>query len=99
MSPPRDRLSAARDALQRSQTFADALQSQINGLYTNHASGARVCTRNVINSSQSRDTWRGHLRGLAAFRCRSHSIICFSTFAMQSAQIVCVIAASAVEPT
>ncbi len=30
----RDRLTAARDALSRSQNFADALQSQINGLYT-----------------------------------------------------------------
>lgn len=30
----RDRLASARDALARSQTFADALQSQINGLYT-----------------------------------------------------------------
>lgn len=30
----RDRLTAARDALSRSQHFADALQSQINGLYT-----------------------------------------------------------------
>lgn len=30
----RDRLAGARDALSRSQTFADALQSQINALYT-----------------------------------------------------------------
>jgi hypothetical protein len=30
----RDRLAAARDALARSQTFAEALQTQINGLYT-----------------------------------------------------------------
>jgi hypothetical protein len=30
----RDRLTSARDALARSQTFAEALQSQINGLYT-----------------------------------------------------------------
>jgi hypothetical protein len=30
----RDRLAGARDALKRSQTFADALQTQINGLYT-----------------------------------------------------------------
>ena len=30
----RDRLTVARDALRRSQTFVDAMQSQISGLYT-----------------------------------------------------------------
>jgi hypothetical protein len=48
----RDRLAAARDALQRSQTFADALQSQINGLYTEFVNMSDPAQRAVIEQKR-----------------------------------------------
>jgi hypothetical protein len=67
-----------------------------DSLQPTSASGNRVMK---IQRRADDFMWSGHLRGFAASLCRSHSTICFSTFAMQSAQMVCVIAASAVEPT
>lgn len=48
----RDRLAGARDALQRSQTFADALQSQINGLYTEFVNMSDPAQRAVIEQKR-----------------------------------------------
>jgi hypothetical protein len=48
----RDRLAAARDALQRSQTFADALQMQINGLYTEFVNMSDPAQRAVIEQKR-----------------------------------------------
>ena len=48
----RDRLASARDALQRSQTFADALQSQINGLYTEFVNMSDPAQRAVIEQKR-----------------------------------------------
>jgi hypothetical protein len=48
----RDRLSAARDALKRSQTFADALQSQINGLYTEFVNMSDPAQRALIEQKR-----------------------------------------------
>ena len=48
----RDRLAAARDALRRSQTFADALQSQINGLYTEFVNMSDPAQRALIEQKQ-----------------------------------------------
>ena len=48
----RDRLAAARDALRRSQTFADALQSQINGLYTEFVNMSDPAQRAVIEQKR-----------------------------------------------
>jgi hypothetical protein len=48
----RDRLVAARDALSRSQTFADALQSQINALYTEFVNMSDPAQRAVIEQKR-----------------------------------------------
>lgn len=48
----RDRLAGARDALQRSQTFADALQSQINGLYTEFVNMSDPAQRAIIEQKR-----------------------------------------------
>ena len=48
----RDRLASARDVLQRSQTFADALQSQINGLYTEFVNMSDPAQRAVIEQKR-----------------------------------------------
>ena len=48
----RDRLTAARDALRRSQTFADALQTQINGLYTEVTNMSDPAQRAVIEQKR-----------------------------------------------
>lgn len=48
----RDRLAGARDALQRSQTFADALQSQINGLYTEFVNMSDPAQRALIEQKR-----------------------------------------------
>ena len=48
----RDRLTAARDALRRSQTFADALQTQINGLYTEFVNMSDPAQRAVIEQKR-----------------------------------------------
>src|SRR5687767_6561740 len=48
----RDRLAAARDALQRSQTFADALQTQINGLYTEFVNMSDPAQRALIEKKR-----------------------------------------------
>jgi hypothetical protein len=48
----RDRLAIARDALQRSQTFADALHSQINGLYTEFVNMSDPAQRAVIEQKR-----------------------------------------------
>ena len=48
----RDRLSTARDALSRSQTFAEALQSQINGLYTEFVNMSDPAQRAVIEQKR-----------------------------------------------
>jgi hypothetical protein len=48
----RDRLTAARDALKRSQTFADALQTQINGLYTEFVNMSDPAQRAVIEQKR-----------------------------------------------
>jgi hypothetical protein len=48
----RDRLTAARDALKRSQTFADALQSQINGLYTEFVNMSDPAQRALIEQKR-----------------------------------------------
>ncbi len=48
----RDRLASARDALARSQTFADALQTQINGLYTEFVNMSDPAQRAVIEQKR-----------------------------------------------
>ena len=48
----RDRLAGARDALRRSQTFADALQSQINGLYTEFVNMSDPAQRALIEQKR-----------------------------------------------
>ena len=48
----RDRVAAARDALKRSQTFADALQIQINGLYTEFVNMSDPAQRAVIEQKR-----------------------------------------------
>src|SRR5688572_20923124 len=48
----RDRLTAAREALKRSQTFADALQSQINGLYTEFVNMSDPAQRALIEQKR-----------------------------------------------
>jgi hypothetical protein len=48
----RDRLAVARDALRRSQTFADALQSQINGLYTEFVNMSDPAQRALIEKKR-----------------------------------------------
>jgi len=48
----RDRLAAARDALNRSQTFADALQTQINGLYTEFVNMSDPAQRSLIEQKR-----------------------------------------------
>jgi hypothetical protein len=48
----RDRLAAARDALRRSQTFADALQTQINGLYTEFVNMSDPAQRALIEQKR-----------------------------------------------
>lgn len=48
----RDRLAGARDALSRSQTFADALQSQINALYTEFVNMSDPAQRSVIEQKR-----------------------------------------------
>ena len=48
----RDRLAAARDALNRSQTFADALQTQINGLSTEFVNMSDPAQRSLIEQKR-----------------------------------------------
>lgn len=48
----RARLASARDALSRSQTFADALQSQINALYTEFVNMSDPAQRSVIEQKR-----------------------------------------------
>jgi hypothetical protein len=48
----RDRLASVRDALQRSQTFAEALQSQINALYTEFVNMSDPAQRAVIEQKR-----------------------------------------------
>ena len=48
----RDRLSSARDSLQRSQTFADALQNQINSLYTEFVNASDPAQRALIEQKR-----------------------------------------------
>ena len=48
----RERVAAARDALSRSQTFADALQAQINGLYTEFVNMNDPAQRAVIEQKR-----------------------------------------------
>ena len=48
----RDRVAGARDALSRSQTFADALQSQINALYTEFVNIDDPLRRSVIEQKR-----------------------------------------------
>ena len=48
----RDRLASAREALARSQTFADALQTQINGLYTEFVNMSDPAQRAVIEQKR-----------------------------------------------
>lgn len=48
----RDRIAAARDALRRSETFADALQSQINGLYTEFVNMSDPAQRALIEQKR-----------------------------------------------
>ncbi len=48
----RDRLAAGRAALGRSQTFSDALQSQINGLYTEFVNMSDPAQRAVIEQKR-----------------------------------------------
>ena len=47
-----ERVAAARDALGRSQTFADALQAQINGLYTEFVNMSDPAQRAVIEQKR-----------------------------------------------
>jgi hypothetical protein len=48
----RERLAAARDAVRRSQTFADALQTQISGLYTEFVNMSDPAQRAVIEQKR-----------------------------------------------
>ena len=48
----RDRLAGARDALARSQNFADALQSQINALYTEFVNMDDPIQRSLIEKKR-----------------------------------------------
>src|SRR5688500_18160842 len=48
----RDRLSTARDALQRSQTLAEALQNQINSLYTEFVNMSDPAQRALIEQKR-----------------------------------------------
>lgn len=48
----RDRLTAVRAALARSQTFAEALQTQINGLYTEFVNMSDPAQRAVIEQKR-----------------------------------------------
>lgn len=48
----RERIAAARDALSRSQTFAEALQTQINGLYTEFVNMSDPAQRAVIEKKR-----------------------------------------------
>ncbi|MEO5742624.1 MAG: hypothetical protein ABIS29_18715 [Vicinamibacterales bacterium] len=48
----RDRLAGARDAVKRSQTFADALQSQISALYTEFVNMSDPAQRAVIEQKR-----------------------------------------------
>jgi len=48
----RDRLTTAREAIKRSQAFADALQSQINGLYTEFVNMSDPAQRAVIEQKR-----------------------------------------------
>lgn len=48
----RDRLSTARNALERSQTFADALQAQINSLYTEFVNMSDPAQRALIEQKR-----------------------------------------------
>jgi hypothetical protein len=48
----RDRLASVRDALERGRTFADALQSQINGLYTEFVNMSDPAQRAVIEQKR-----------------------------------------------
>jgi hypothetical protein len=48
----RDRLSTARNALERSQTFADALQNQINSLYTEFVNMSDPAQRALIEQKR-----------------------------------------------
>ena len=48
----RDRMAGARDALSRSQAFADALQSQINALYTEFVNMDDPLQRSVIEQKR-----------------------------------------------
>ena len=48
----RERIGTARDALSRSQTFADALQTQINGLYTEFVNMSDPAQRAVIEKKR-----------------------------------------------
>jgi hypothetical protein len=48
----RDRLAVARDTLKRSQTFADALQTQINGLYTEFVNMSDPVQRALIEKKR-----------------------------------------------
>ena len=48
----RNRIASARDALSRSQTFADALQSQINALYTEFVNMSDPAQRSVIEQKR-----------------------------------------------
>jgi hypothetical protein len=48
----RNRVASARDALSRSQTFADALQSQINALYTEFVNMSDPAQRSVIEQKR-----------------------------------------------
>jgi hypothetical protein len=48
----RDRVAGARDALKRSQTFADALQVQITGLYTEFVNMNDPAQRAVIEQKR-----------------------------------------------
>ena len=48
----RDRITAARAALQRSQTFADALESQINALYTEFINMSDPVQRTIVEQKR-----------------------------------------------
>ena len=50
----RERMQAARDALQRSQMFADALQSQINGLTADFAARDDPAQRAVVADNRQK---------------------------------------------
>lgn len=48
----RDRITAARTALQRSQTFAEALESQINALYTEFVNMSDPVQRTIVEQKR-----------------------------------------------